>query len=130
GRARSASRGPRRIRGEPQGMSAAVPARHRQRIDLLLVERGLAPSREKAQALILAGLVSAAGRRIDKPGTLIPGDAPVAAAATARFVGRGGEKLDGALEALGVEVRGIAALDVGASTGGFTDCLLQRGARR
>jgi 23S rRNA (cytidine1920-2'-O)/16S rRNA (cytidine1409-2'-O)-methyltransferase len=109
-------------------MTPPERSRPKVRIDRLLVERGLVPSREKAQAVIIAGLVSSAGRRIDKPGALIAPDAEILVAQTARFVGRGGEKLDGAIAALRIEVRGIRALDVGASTGGFTDCLLQRGA--
>ena len=97
------------------------------RADLALVERGLAPTREKAQALILAGRVSARGKRVDKAGSAIPADAPLEVAPGPRFVGRGGEKLDGALARFGMDVTGASALDVGASTGGFTDCLLQRG---
>jgi 23S rRNA (cytidine1920-2'-O)/16S rRNA (cytidine1409-2'-O)-methyltransferase len=73
--------------------------------------------------------VSAAGRRVDKPGAPLPADAELAVAPGPRFVGRGGEKLDGALARFGIDVADIRALDVGASTGGFTDCLLQRGAR-
>jgi 23S rRNA (cytidine1920-2'-O)/16S rRNA (cytidine1409-2'-O)-methyltransferase len=102
----------------------------RVRADALLVARGLAASRTQAQALIMAGEVSAAGRRVDKPGALLAPDAELAIAARARFVSRGGDKLEGALAALGVDVAGRVCLDVGASTGGFTDCLLQRGAAR
>jgi 23S rRNA (cytidine1920-2'-O)/16S rRNA (cytidine1409-2'-O)-methyltransferase len=94
----------------------------------MLVDRGLAPTREKAQALILAGRVSAGGRRVDKAGAVLAPDALLAVAPGPRFVGRGGEKLDGALDRFGLGVAGVRALDVGASTGGFTDCLLQRGA--
>lgn len=111
-------------------MKRSERARDRRRIDVLLVERGLAPSREKAQALVLAGVVSAGGRPVAKPGALVPPDADLHLAPRRRFVSRGGEKLDGALSALGLDVAGIEALDVGASTGGFTDCLLQKGARR
>jgi 23S rRNA (cytidine1920-2'-O)/16S rRNA (cytidine1409-2'-O)-methyltransferase len=100
------------------------------RADALLVARGLAPSRAQAQALIMAGDVSSAGQRIEKPGALLLPDAAVHVAARKRFVSRGGDKLDFALGALGLEVRGRVCLDVGASTGGFTDCLLQRGAAR
>jgi 23S rRNA (cytidine1920-2'-O)/16S rRNA (cytidine1409-2'-O)-methyltransferase len=103
----------------------------RQRIDLLLVERGLAPTRAKAQALVMAGVVSSGGRRIDKVGTLLERDADLHLASDAsRFVSRGGDKLDHALAtfaATGLDVAGAVALDVGAGTGGFTDCLLTRG---
>jgi 23S rRNA (cytidine1920-2'-O)/16S rRNA (cytidine1409-2'-O)-methyltransferase len=100
------------------------------RADALLVSRGLATSRAQAQALIMAGEVRSADRRIEKPGALLAGDAPLEVAARPRFVSRGGDKLDFALEALHVQVDGRVCLDVGASTGGFTDCLLQRGAAR
>jgi len=101
------------------------------RLDLLVVERGLAPSRERAQALILAGRVLVDGRPSGKPGGTVPGDAEIALAAPDHpFVGRGGVKLEGALARLGVDPAGLVALDVGASTGGFTDCLLKAGARR
>ncbi len=100
------------------------------RADALLVTRGLAASRAQAQALIMAGEVTSADHRIDKPGALIAADAPLSVMARPRFVSRGGDKLDFALAALGVEVSGRVCLDVGASTGGFTDCLLQRGAAR
>jgi 23S rRNA (cytidine1920-2'-O)/16S rRNA (cytidine1409-2'-O)-methyltransferase len=100
------------------------------RADALVVIRGLATSRAKAQALIMAGEVVSGGHRVDKPGTLLEPDAPLEVAARPRFVSRGGDKLDFALSTLGVEVEGRACLDVGASTGGFTDCLLQRGAAR
>jgi 23S rRNA (cytidine1920-2'-O)/16S rRNA (cytidine1409-2'-O)-methyltransferase len=104
----------------------------RLRLDALLVERGLAPTRSKAQALILAGDVRVAGETVDKAGTLVAADADVALAGRAalRYVSRGGLKLEGALEDLGVSPAGRVALDIGASTGGFTDCLLQHGARR
>jgi 23S rRNA (cytidine1920-2'-O)/16S rRNA (cytidine1409-2'-O)-methyltransferase len=102
----------------------------RVRADALVVARGLSGSRAQAQALIMAGEVSANGRRIDKPGALLPADAEIQVAARPRFVSRGGDKLDFALGALGIEVAGRVCLDVGASTGGFTDCLLQRGAAR
>jgi 23S rRNA (cytidine1920-2'-O)/16S rRNA (cytidine1409-2'-O)-methyltransferase len=103
----------------------------RERADALLVARGLAASRAKAQALIMAGAVFSGDRRIDKPGALLGGDAPLAVVTKGpRFVSRGGDKLDAALDALDVRVTGLVCLDVGASTGGFTDCLLQRGAAR
>lgn len=100
------------------------------RVDQLLVERGLAPSRAKAQALIMAGAVTSDGRRVDKVGTTLHADADVTVARSARFVSRGGEKLDHALTAFaaaGLTVADCTAVDIGASTGGFTDCLLSRG---
>ena len=101
------------------------------RIDILLVERGLAPSREKAQALLLAGEVRLAGQRIDKPGTQVAADARVEIAGEAlRYVGRGGVKLEGALEDFQLSPRGKTCLDIGSSTGGFTDCLLESGATK
>jgi 23S rRNA (cytidine1920-2'-O)/16S rRNA (cytidine1409-2'-O)-methyltransferase len=103
----------------------------RTRLDRLMADRGLAPSRERAQALILAGRVLVDGRPSGKAGTMVPDDAEVAVTSPDHpFVGRGGVKLDGALTRLGVEAADRVALDVGASTGGFTDCLLRRGARR
>jgi 23S rRNA (cytidine1920-2'-O)/16S rRNA (cytidine1409-2'-O)-methyltransferase len=103
----------------------------RRRADQLLVERGLAESRARAQALIMAGLVSAAGRRIDKPGTALPEEMPLAVAGRDHpWVSRGGVKLAAALDHFAVEVRDAVALDIGASTGGFTDVLLAGGARR
>jgi 23S rRNA (cytidine1920-2'-O)/16S rRNA (cytidine1409-2'-O)-methyltransferase len=107
-----------------------MQAQPRQRLDLLLVERELAESREKAQRLILAGQVRVAGEVADKPGRLFPRDAAVAVAARERFVSRGGEKLEAAFARFGLAVEGRVCLDVGASTGGFTDCLLQHGAAR
>lgn len=101
------------------------------RLDQLLVTRGLAPSRARAQALVLAGEVSVAGARVDKAGTLVSEDAAVEVRAPYHpYVSRGGVKLAGALDAFGLDVRGLRCLDLGASTGGFTDCLLQRGAAR
>jgi 23S rRNA (cytidine1920-2'-O)/16S rRNA (cytidine1409-2'-O)-methyltransferase len=99
------------------------------RLDVLLVERGLAPTRERARALILAGRVEVGGRVVDKAGTGVAADADVVLAAPDHpYVGRGGLKLAHALDAFGIDPRGRRALDVGASTGGFTDVLLQRGA--
>ncbi|MDR1921223.1 MAG: TlyA family RNA methyltransferase [Candidatus Adiutrix sp.] len=98
------------------------------RADELLAAAGLAGSRSQAQALIMAGDVSAAGRPVKKAGERWPLDTVFAVAARRRFVSRGGHKLEGALEDLGVDPKGLRALDVGASTGGFTDCLLQHGA--
>ena len=101
------------------------------RLDRLLVDRGLAPSRERAQRLILAGAVLVADRPATKAGVLVPPDAPLRLRGSASdYVSRGGEKLAGALDAFALDVAGTVALDVGASTGDFTDCLLRRGARR
>ncbi|MBP7707905.1 MAG: TlyA family RNA methyltransferase [Candidatus Aminicenantes bacterium] len=102
----------------------------KERADKLLAGRGLAPSREKAQALIMAGLVSSGPRRVEKPGELFDAEAPLAVARPLPFVSRGGLKLEEALERFAIDVRGLVGLDVGASTGGFVDCLLQRGAVR
>ncbi len=102
----------------------------RVRVDVLLVERGLCDSRSKAQALIMAGQVLVGDQRIDKPGTLADVDAELRLKQQLRYVSRGGLKLEGALGALGIDVAGAVCADVGASTGGFTDCLLQRGARK
>jgi 23S rRNA (cytidine1920-2'-O)/16S rRNA (cytidine1409-2'-O)-methyltransferase len=99
------------------------------RLDVLLVERGLAPSRERARALILAGRVLVRDQKIDKPGTSVPAEAPIRMlGGEMPYVSRGGVKLAAALEHWQVAVEGTACLDIGASTGGFTDCLLQRGA--
>jgi len=99
------------------------------RLDQLLTERGLAPSRERAQALILAGRVRVGGKRVEKAGTRIPLAARLDVLSDPNpFVSRGGLKLAAALPHFGIEPRGWTILDVGASTGGFTDCLLKRGA--
>ncbi len=96
----------------------------------MLVARGLADSRERAQRLVMAGLVFSGDARVDKPGIRLAADAPLTVRGQEHpYVSRGGVKLAGALDALGLDVTGVTALDVGASTGGFTDCLLQRGAR-
>ncbi len=100
------------------------------RIDALLVARGLCDSREQAKRLILAGEVRSGDRIIDKPSTKLHTDAPLAIKDKPRFVGRGGLKLEGALDHFGIDPSGWVCIDVGASTGGFTDCLLQRGATR
>ena len=101
------------------------------RLDRLLVERGLAPSRERAQAMILAGLVTVGGRPADKAGAQVPADAEVEVAGPPHpYVSRGGVKLAAALDHFDLEPGAKICLDVGASTGGFTDCLLQRGALR
>ncbi len=105
----------------------------RERIDKLLVERGLAQSRAKAHALVMAGNVLVEEQRIAKPSDSVPVDAEIrikgAGDPASRFVGRGGLKLEAALIEFDIDVRDLRCLDVGASTGGFTDCLLQRGAR-
>ena len=101
------------------------------RIDQLLVARGLAPSRARAQAVVLAGEVFVSGARIDKAGALVDADAPVDVRMPDHpYVSRGGVKLAGALDAFALDVTGMRCVDLGASTGGFTDCLLQRGAAR
>jgi 23S rRNA (cytidine1920-2'-O)/16S rRNA (cytidine1409-2'-O)-methyltransferase len=107
-----------------------IPREATERLDLLLVARGLATSRAQAQALILAGRVSSRGERLDKPGRRVPRDAPLDVAPGPRFVSRGGHKLEGALRSFGVRPDGLDSLDVGASTGGFTQVLLQTGASR
>jgi 23S rRNA (cytidine1920-2'-O)/16S rRNA (cytidine1409-2'-O)-methyltransferase len=101
----------------------------RKRLDQLLVERGLAETRQRAQALILAGAARVDGKRVDKAGTMVSVEANIELAEGLKYVSRGGLKLEGALEDFGVDPTGRAALDAGSSTGGFTDCLLQRGAR-
>jgi 23S rRNA (cytidine1920-2'-O)/16S rRNA (cytidine1409-2'-O)-methyltransferase len=101
-----------------------------QRLDVALVERGLAPSREKARALIMAGDVRVGGVTEARAGAGVAPEATIEIEQPARFVSRGGEKLEHALATFEIEVGGRVALDVGASTGGFTDCLLQRAASR
>ena len=100
------------------------------RIDRLLVDHGYCDSRERAQRSILAGQVLVEEIVVDKPGTLVRSNAAVRVIAEEKFVGRGGYKLEAALDHFGINPIGLVCLDVGASTGGFTDCLLQRGARR
>ena len=101
------------------------------RLDLLLVARGLAPTREKACAMILSGRVEVEGRRVEKAGTPVNSSAAIQVLGPAHpYVSRGGVKLAAALDAFGMDPGGLVCLDVGASTGGFTDCLLQRGALR
>jgi 23S rRNA (cytidine1920-2'-O)/16S rRNA (cytidine1409-2'-O)-methyltransferase len=106
------------------------PVAERVRLDSLLSERGLFPSRSRAAASVLAGdvLLLPGRERASKPGQLVPVDVEVEVARAPKYVSRGGVKLANALDALGVQVAGRRGLDVGASTGGFTDCLLQRGA--
>ena len=106
----------------------------RERIDKLLVERGLAPSRTKAQALVMAGVVLVDEQLVPKPSESFPPEAHIrikgAGDPASRYVGRGGLKLEAALREFNVDVAGLVCLDVGASTGGFTDCLLQHGASK
>ncbi len=102
----------------------------KQRLDLLLVERGLAGSREKAGALVLAGQVLVDGQRAGKAGRAIPRESRIEVLGGPAYVSRAGRKLEAALDRFSIAIAGKTCLDVGASTGGFTDCLLQRGARR
>jgi 23S rRNA (cytidine1920-2'-O)/16S rRNA (cytidine1409-2'-O)-methyltransferase len=100
------------------------------RLDVMLAERGLAESREKAQALVLAGEVLVDGVKARKPGQSVSADADLKVLQRPLYVGRGGLKLEAAIDRFNIEVAGRVCLDIGASTGGFTDCLLQRGAVR
>ena len=100
----------------------------RERLDLALLKLGIVPSREQAKRLIMAGEVSVLGKRITQPGWLVAELQQIVVRERPKFVSRGGLKLEGALVHFGIDVTGLTALDVGASTGGFTDCLLQRGA--
>ena len=108
-------------------------AANKERLDIALVRRGLAPSRERARAMIMAGQVYVGERLVDKPGTLVQLDAEcrlAQAPAELKYASRGGLKLEKALDTFELDPTGRVALDVGASTGGFTDCLLRRGAKR
>ena len=101
------------------------------RLDLLLTERGLQESRQKAQATIMSGLVFVNGQRVDKPGTAVPNDAPIEIRGnTLKYVSRGGLKLEKAMQVFPITLADKTCMDVGASTGGFTDCMLQNGAKR
>lgn len=112
-------------------MPSMSPKSTRKRLDILLVERGLAETRQKAQAMILAGEVSVDGARLQKAGTAVPSAARIEVASRLqKYASRGGLKLEGALRDFGLNVAGRVCLDVGSSTGGFTDCLLQHGAAR
>jgi len=102
----------------------------KRRLDTLLLERGLAGTSEKAKALVMAGQVRVGQRPVSKPGALIDADASLEVAQSPRYVSRGGDKLEHALRAFNLDVGGLIAADIGASTGGFTDCLLQHGASR
>ena len=104
--------------------------KERRRLDLILVERGLVDSREKGQALILAGQVLVDGQKVDKPGHAVAPNSKIELAEQPRYVGRGGLKLEAALDHFSIPVAGKVCLDIGSSTGGFTDCLLQHGAAR
>ena len=101
------------------------------RLDVLLVERGFAPTRQKAQAIIMAGSVFVAGQRVDKPGTAVAEDAQIEVrGGTLAYVSRGGLKLEKAMAAFPIDLNGAVCADIGASTGGFTDCMLQNGAEK
>jgi len=115
-----------------RGKRGGEGKRARERLDVLLVERGLAPSRERARALILAGEARVAGQPAPKAGMLVPRDArlELAGDGEVRYASRGGLKLERALDAFGLDPTGLVCLDVGASTGGFTDVLLRRGAAK
>jgi 23S rRNA (cytidine1920-2'-O)/16S rRNA (cytidine1409-2'-O)-methyltransferase len=102
----------------------------KQRVDELLVAKGLVESRSQAQRLVMAGQVRADGQLVDKPSSLLTEEAALTVDSGPRFVSRGGEKLDAAIAKFGIQVEGRACADVGSSTGGFTDCLLQHGATR
>lgn len=116
----------------PANSTAPQPSPRRgngkRRLDLLLVERGLAESRERARRLIMAGQVLVDEVVVDKPGKNVPADATLRVRGSLPYVSRGGLKLKAALDEFGLSVAGLTAVDVGASTGGFTDCLLQEGA--
>lgn len=112
------------------GWRLDMPAPIKKRLDLLVVEQGLAKSREQARALILAGAVRVDSRIVDKPGQAFPSSVTITVERRLPFVSRAGLKLAHALRTFGVDVTGLVAVDVGASTGGFTDCLLQAGARK
>ena len=119
-------------RTRPHKSAPRTPPPQKERLDRLLVARGLAETRQQAQALILAGQVLVAGQKRDKAGATVDAAAELRllAAAASPYVSRGGRKLAAALDAFSIDPRGRVCVDVGASTGGFTDCLLQRGARR
>lgn len=111
-------------------LDATLNMTKKERLDSLVVARGLVESREQAQRLILAGEVTVDGEVRDKPGQRIPAESAIAIRQTLPYVSRGGLKLAAALDTFGLAMAGLVAVDVGASTGGFTDCLLQRGAAR
>lgn len=109
---------------------ASLPRAHKERLDCVLAAQGLVPSREAAARTVLAGGVSVDGIMVDKPAKLVSLDARIEILQTALYVSRSGDKLAAALDTFHIDPRGTIGLDVGCSTGGFTDCLLQRGARR
>ncbi len=102
----------------------------KKRLDLVLMERGLRESRQKAQAAIMGGTVFVNGRRVDKPGTAVPEDAEIVLREEERYVSRGGRKLEKAMAVFPISLTGAVCADIGASTGGFTDCMLQNGAAK
>ncbi|HBT98381.1 MAG TPA: TlyA family rRNA (cytidine-2'-O)-methyltransferase, partial [Sulfurihydrogenibium sp.] len=102
----------------------------KERIDKLLVDKGLVESREKAQALIMSGVVFVNNQKIDKPGTKVPTDANIYIKEKMPYVSRGGFKLEKGLKIFNLDVKDKICLDIGSSTGGFTDCLLQNGAKK
>ena len=103
----------------------------KERFDKLLVEKGMVKSRERARALIMEGKVTIEGKMIDKPGTNVDVEAKLQLReGDSSYVSRGGEKLEGALHAFGIDPKGMVVMDIGASTGGFTDCILQKGAQK
>jgi 23S rRNA (cytidine1920-2'-O)/16S rRNA (cytidine1409-2'-O)-methyltransferase len=115
----------------PSDSKKKRPKAGKARLDVLLVERGLAPSRERAQAMLLAGQVLVNSQKIEKPGSQVALDAQIEiTGAVLRYASRGGVKLEGALRDFSVKTQDKICLDLGSSTGGFTDCLLQHGARR
>jgi len=109
---------------------ASLPRAHKERLDCVLAAQGLVPSREAAARTVLAGGVSVDGVMVDKPAKLVSLDARIEIVRPALYVSRSGDKLAAALDTFHIDPRGTIGLDVGCSTGGFTDCLLQRGARR
>jgi len=103
----------------------------KERVDKILTQRGMVRSRERARALIMEGRVRVKGEPVDKSGTLVDWEAPIEIRGEdLPYVSRGGKKLEGALEAFGIDPKGMSIMDIGASTGGFTDCVLQRGAKK
>ncbi|MCB1095832.1 MAG: TlyA family RNA methyltransferase [Verrucomicrobiae bacterium] len=100
------------------------------RLDQAVYQRGLTDSREQARRMVLAGEVRVDGHMVDKPATKVPDECEITVKERPRFVSRGGLKLEGAIDAFGIDVSGMVGLDIGSSTGGFTDCLLQKGAAK
>jgi len=120
-----------RVKTDGASMATRRTTEPTERLDVAMVQRGLAESRQRAQGLILAGAVSVGGHVVERTAQPVPPGVPIEVAGPGHpFVGRGGLKLAAALDAFGINPKGMAVLDVGASTGGFTDCLLQRGAAR